>query len=349
MHTAKREKNSSARVPASYLVNIAAHLLPDRDDLERLLTTVGLPANPGESSTLGTSQLLEAIAWLDARAPRGWHIEASLQLDASQHGAAGLAVVTAPEVDQALDALVSFESLRAPWSVLRQRRSRELNWLITASQLPDQGPRELLTEMTVLAQFSLLGQLGPSVRSQLQLVLPVRYRPWESLLHQALGSRLRFEGKEHKIGIPLDQLNMPCLLRDPRLHAIACQRCRDDLVERHGLGPLSQQVYQRLMETNSRQPPSLERLARQTGLSSRTLTRRLKAEGSNWRILREKALSLLAAAALREGRETIGQIAERLGYSDPANFNRACHRWWGCGPNHYRQHGQAAHRVADGR
>lgn len=328
----------AVRVPASYLINIAAGLLPERRDLDRLLATARLPADPGDADTLELSQLLDAIAWLDARAPRGWHIQPSLQLDASQHGAAGLAVITAPTVDQALTALVSFERLRAPWSVLRRRSAAGQSWLATSGQLPNDGPRELLMEMTVLAQFSLLGQLGPAVRDHLQIVLPARYRPWEALLAQSLGSRLSFAGRQHRIGLPHRMLALPCLLRDPQLHAIASQRCQRDLIERHGLGPLSQQLFQRLM-TSSGKPPAINTLAQELGLAPRTLTRRLKAEGQGWRALRDKALSLLAAAALRESSEPVGRIAERLGYADPANFNRACHRWWGCGPGDYRLHG----------
>lgn len=325
-------------VPASYLVNIASGLLPDRHEVQHLLTEAQLPSNPGDSDTLELTQLLDAIAWLDARAPRGWHIQASLQLDASQHGAAGLAVITAPNVDKALATLVSFETLRAPWSVLQQQYLSGQRWLITSGQLPNNGPRDLLMEMTVLAQFSLLGQLGPAIRPQLQVVLPIRYRPWQGLLEEALGSSLCIAGQQHRIGIPRDLLHLPCLLRDPQLHAIASQRCQDDLHKRHGLGPLSQRLHHHLMRTSGRLP-TLKALANQLGLSPRTLTRRLKSEGQSWQALRDRAFSMLAGAALRETSEPIGQIAERLGYADPANFNRACHRWWGCGPGAYRRHG----------
>ncbi|MGY6631643.1 MAG: helix-turn-helix domain-containing protein [Wenzhouxiangella sp.] len=332
------EPTALAHVPASYLVDMAARLLPDREQLNQLLALAGASLDPDESDTLSLAQLLGAIAWLDAQLPRGWHIRASLQLEASQHGAAGLAVITAPTVDQALSTLVSFESLRAPWSILQRQQSAGQAWLITSGHLPADGPRELLLEMTVLAQFSLLGQLGPSVRSQLRIVLPRRYRPWQTQLTEALGANLALNGTQHRIGLPASCLGLPCLLRDRDLHRMAWQRCQGDLLERQGLGPLSQQIYQRLMASNA-QVPGLDQLAAELGLSARTLTRRLNDEGQGWRALRDRALSLLAAAALRDSREPIGRIAERLGYADPANFNRACHRWWGRGPGDYRLHG----------
>lgn len=330
----------AALVPSSYLVDIASRLVTEPRGLERLLAAAQLPAHPGESDMLSLEQLLGALAWLDARLPRGWHIEASLGLDASQHGAAGLAVITAANVDQALSTLVGFESLRAPWSTLRREHGRTRARLITSARLPDGGPHHLLMEMTLLAQFSLLGQLGPAVRGRLRLILPRRYRPWQDQLEQSLGAGLGCEGAGYRIELPLDCLALPCLLRDTELHRTAIKRCQRDLKERQGLGPLSLRVYQQLL-SNPGHPNTLDTLARTLGQSSRTLARRLKTEGTSWRLLRESALSLLAADALREGLEPIGQIAQRLGYADPANFNRACHRWWGCGPGTFRQRGSA--------
>ena len=41
--------------------------------------------------------------------------------------------------------------------------------------------------------------------------------------------------------------------------------------------------------------------------------------------------------ALAEESQTVRQVAERLGYSEPRAFRRAFQRWTGKSPNHFRQ------------
>ncbi|GAA2617981.1 helix-turn-helix transcriptional regulator [Streptomyces axinellae] len=92
-------------------------------------------------------------------------------------------------------------------------------------------------------------------------------------------------------------------------------------------------------------PWTLEDLARESGTSRATLSRRFaRAMGkppltylTRWRID-------LAAAYLREGDEPLPAIARRVGYTSPFALSRAFTRIRGIAPSHYR----AAHRVAEG-
>ncbi len=71
-------------------------------------------------------------------------------------------------------------------------------------------------------------------------------------------------------------------------------------------------------------------------VSPRTLKRQLAAEGVSFSALiekerRERATILLASPAL-----SIKMVAERLGYSNVANFSRAFERWTGKSPGEAR-------------
>lgn len=83
--------------------------------------------------------------------------------------------------------------------------------------------------------------------------------------------------------------------------------------------------------------PSLSAIARQMGLSRRSLQRALAEEGTSYiRLLddlrRERARILLA-----DRRQSLGAIAYRLGYTDQATFTRAARRWFGAAPRRVRE------------
>ena len=92
-----------------------------------------------------------------------------------------------------------------------------------------------------------------------------------------------------------------------------------------------------LLDSNRRAlVPNLEQMAILASVSGRTLQRELAAEGTtysaiveHWRLI--NAIDLLSSTTI-----PIVDIAQRLGYSDVANFNRAFTRWCNATPGRYR-------------
>jgi AraC-like DNA-binding protein len=79
------------------------------------------------------------------------------------------------------------------------------------------------------------------------------------------------------------------------------------------------------------QEVTLETIARQLGVSARTLRRNLEQEGTTLRavvdeVRRERADELLAAG------RPVKEIAFGLGFSEPSAFSRAYKRWTGRAP-----------------
>lgn len=82
---------------------------------------------------------------------------------------------------------------------------------------------------------------------------------------------------------------------------------------------------------------SFEDVASRLNMSPRTVRRRLANQGVSYRkvledVLRRHAISLLSNTPL-----SIEQIADRLGYANPANFNRAFQRWTLTTPSAFRR------------
>ena len=81
---------------------------------------------------------------------------------------------------------------------------------------------------------------------------------------------------------------------------------------------------------------SLEQVAEKLELSPRSVSRRLKAEGTSFSELLTRLRSTLAKELLLSRKLTIEQVADRLGYSEPAAFCHAFKRWTGKPPSSFR-------------
>ncbi|NOV22186.1 helix-turn-helix domain-containing protein [Cupriavidus necator] len=83
--------------------------------------------------------------------------------------------------------------------------------------------------------------------------------------------------------------------------------------------------------------PTLGELAVRFEVSEPTLRRRLAADGSSYRQLREHSLQEYAEQCLRTTGWTVGRIAEQLGFASEEAFRRAFQRWTGLAPTQFRR------------
>lgn len=81
---------------------------------------------------------------------------------------------------------------------------------------------------------------------------------------------------------------------------------------------------------------SEDEVAATFGMSRRTLARRLKDNGSSFRQVLEVSLFDSARHLLQSSSLPLLEIADRLGYADPASFSRAFKRWSGMTPREWR-------------
>ena len=88
-------------------------------------------------------------------------------------------------------------------------------------------------------------------------------------------------------------------------------------------------------------------IARQIGMSRRTLARKLSADGLTFSAIAEELKANLAKHYLRDGDLPISQVAWLLGYQEVSAFTHAFKRWTGMTPRQLRTNGDrvAADRV----
>lgn len=153
------------------------------------------------------------------------------------------------------------------------------------------------------------------------------------------GTRVRFEQKECAVHFDPAVLDRPMASHDPVAymgartrveHALAAHRARNDIAER---------VRQKLLKAFPVQL-SLDETARSLDLSARTLRRQLTQLGTSHQLLSQECQTLLAERLLAEGKLSLKQIANAIGFSSVSSFHRAFRRWTGVTPTDWRDGGR---------
>ncbi|PZU91086.1 MAG: AraC family transcriptional regulator [Chelatococcus sp.] len=105
------------------------------------------------------------------------------------------------------------------------------------------------------------------------------------------------------------------------------------------IGSISRRLRNDILATSSERVafPQLEYFAEAYGMSTQTLRRRLKDEGTSFRRVVEGIRRDLALSSLLKTKKSVAVIAERLGYSETRAFTRAFSQWTGLTPRAYRK------------
>ncbi|CAD6561569.1 putative HTH-type transcriptional regulator [Paraburkholderia hiiakae] len=160
---------------------------------------------------------------------------------------------------------------------------------------------------------------------------PVDVRPYEELF----GITPVFDAAENRIVKDASgYLDLPLPGGNPEVARQCEEQCQALLSMRRLRTGFTGQLRDRMV-TVSGSSPNIEVLARELHMTSRTLRRRLEAEGTSFRQLQEEVRETLAEELLAT-RLTLEQMAERLGYGDVSSFIRAFKRWKRVTPHQYR-------------
>jgi AraC-like DNA-binding protein len=323
-------------LPGLYLAHFLDALTVDSSQQRALMAEVGIGHDAlSEGQRVPLNKVLELIEGIDRWARPGWHIKPALDMEAAHHGPLGVAIISAPSVARALDTLIRFEAVRAPFVHL-QPVPADGDWSVRIiATVAAEGPWQVLMEVNLLALAGLIRRLLGRQALRLRLNLPQGYRPWEKLLLDALPGQVQLFGKDYGLTLPGQLLAQPCRLADRRLHEDALSRCETLMNERFDCSPLEAEIRRRLLAEIA-DPPDQLGMARALGLSSRGLHRRLSTRGRGYRQLVGEVRATVAAHRLRHTRDPITEIAADLGYQDVANFGRACRRWFGRSPGRLR-------------
>lgn len=155
------------------------------------------------------------------------------------------------------------------------------------------------------------------------------------------GCPVLFEQERNAIVMRRAMLDLTNRLGDPGLFAFTTKHLEEEFQSLDDDPSLSNVLLHRLTPTLSSGAPQAADVARDLGMSERTMYRRLAEEGLTFRDVVGKAQSALAKDLLRDSSASIAEIAFLTGFSEQSTFSRAFKRWVGQAPAQFRQQSPA--------
>jgi AraC-like DNA-binding protein len=176
--------------------------------------------------------------------------------------------------------------------------------------------------------------LSEEIRFEVWFAHPPQFD--REIYDQYLGVPVHFEMAANAILAPSDILAKRIVRSDPLvaefLKCLAEERLeeqRDDSLAARVAEVIAARLDDHLLVQ--------ENVASDLGMSVRTLQRHLRDTGHTYSAIHDEVRREAATRLIRQGKLAIYQIAERLGYAEPANFTRAFRRWTGQPPGEFAE------------
>jgi len=270
--------------------------------------------------------------------------ELGLRSQLTQHGFVGFSLMSSSTLEEAVALGQRYLHARAP--LFDSRIEYQDDWVIVElTEAVSLGVLKsftcdiVLVELCCLFNRLLSGQPSPGHwRSEICVPYaePPHYAAWRDRL-----PKFHFSQPTMQIRFPRQLLTHRIATANPATAQLAIAQCEQelaDLAAAEARDPWVAEVLKRLLPRNGRYD-RLSELAEQMHVSERTLKRRLQDAGTSYQRLLDQARQQQAEAMLSRPDASIAQIAEALGYQDPANFTRAFRQWTGLSPTAFRRSG----------
>jgi AraC-like DNA-binding protein len=166
------------------------------------------------------------------------------------------------------------------------------------------------------------------------------------------GATLRFGAPFDAILCDRAYLDLPMPRADAKLHRLLRTQLEERVAELPPAQRLRRRVRGLIAARLSGGSATAEEIAATLQMSRRTLTRRLVEQGITFKELLEEVRRELAERALISEDVSLGEIAQRIGFSEPTVFHRAFKRWTGLTATAYRERnwrGEHSRRIGAAR
>ena len=246
-----------------------------------------------------------------------------------------IAALSASSFRDAIDRVGRYKQLTCPEEIDLEDRGDEsavrFRWLLADTAVP-----QTLQDLC-FAWILTLGRRGTGVRLQpirLELTAPAphadRYRAF-------FGCAVDTSATENALVFATTDMARPFQTSNTDLLAVIEPQLDAELANLRPSGTAAEQVKRAVKRLIGGRRPELRDVARAMGVSTRTLQRRLAADGATYQQLVEQARRELAHRYLLDSSLELSETAYLLGYEDASSFFRAFSQWEGTPPGRWRE------------
>ncbi|HEY5705762.1 MAG TPA: AraC family transcriptional regulator [Terrimicrobiaceae bacterium] len=207
----------------------------------------------------------------------------------------------------------------------------EFDWILTQERTP------LSLIDSAFVSLVEMGRLG--TKSQLRpLRVELKRKPSQQKDHESYyGCRVHFNASRDLIVFRLGDLELPFVTYNAELLEMLSPGVNRELAAQEQRGSTAAgQIRWVLRRRLGGRQPEISDVARELGMSSRTLQRRIANEGTNFRQILSEERRELAKYYLPQPTLELNEVAYLLGYEDPNSFIRAFRGWEGTTPGDWR-------------
>ena len=234
----------------------------------------------------------------------------------------------------ALQRMARYKQLTCPEEIKITERDNEcaVQFLWLLAEYPEPAP-------LIDACFAWVASIGH--RGTGRTVHPKRVEFQRSEAHRKMYEShfqcpVKFGVRHNVLVFNKADIDRPFLTHNSELLAMVAPQLEAELTKQLAQKTLREQVKGILKKLLAGQRPTLQDVARELRLSTRTLQRRLTAERAKFQQLMEEARRELAQHYLLHSSLDLNETAYLLGYEDSNSFFRAFHQWEGTTPGEWR-------------
>jgi AraC-like DNA-binding protein len=248
-----------------------------------------------------------------------------------------IAALYARSFRDALQRMARYKQLTCPEAIHVTEQGDEcrvhFEWLLAEEDEP-----ALLIDVCFawVAEIARRGTAGAIGTKRVEFKRPEAAR---AVYEDHFACQVTFRAPKNVLVFAQADLKRPFVTHNADVLAIVAPQLEAELAEQLARQTIRDQVKATLKKTLAGQRPELRAVARELGVSTRTLQRRLSDERITFQQLIAEARRELARHYLQHSSLELNETAYLLGYEDPNSFFRAFQQWEGTSPGEWRAQG----------
>lgn len=255
----------------------------------------------------------------------------------SKRGKAGQAILSAKSLGVAYKRLVQF------YPLIQDRTNVDLDiapdWTVLGYRIldPDIWPRNEDALYTLGLFSSFIKTAAPDAWNSVEILVEAEKNQIGRSLDDVVEANVTYGAEKNGIRFPSSLLTKPLDLL-PSVNSHFLNDLNRLLVEEVRDLPMSERTRQMIYTGLSLGKVNQDHIARELGVSRRTLRRKLAAEGVSFQSVLDECRMRAASLEFKVNpNQSLSEMALKLGFSEHSTFSRAFMRWAGVAPQEFRK------------